>query len=70
MSRERITRWSRRFMPLRVDRFRVARPHPLACWNRYGGIPGTTYCGVTIGFAVMFRGHGLGVRWARPVAER
>lgn len=68
MSSERITQWSWRFMRPRVDQFRVARPHPLACWNRYGGIPGTPYHGVTIGFAVMLYGHGLGVRWGRPVA--
>lgn len=69
MVTERITQWSRRFIPPRVNRFRVAHPHPLTCWNRYGGVPGTPYRGVTIGFAVMLCGHGLGVRWAKPVGR-
>ncbi len=63
---ERIEVWTRRFVRPRIDLLRPARPHPFAVWNRYGGVPGTPYRGVTIGFAVMLRGRGIGVRWATP----
>ena len=64
---ERIEVWSRQFIRPRVGLLRPAQPHPFAGWNRYGGVPGTPNHGVTIGFAVMLRGRGIGVRWARPL---
>jgi hypothetical protein len=66
---ERVEVWSRRFTRPRIDRLRPARPHPFAGWNRYGGVPGTSNHGVTIGFAVMLRGRGIGIRWAWPVVH-
>ncbi|MCP2339190.1 hypothetical protein [Actinomadura rupiterrae] len=63
---EQVEVWSRRFVRPRIDFLRPARPHPLAAWNRYGAIPGTPFRGVTIGMAFMWRGRGVGIRWARP----
>jgi hypothetical protein len=67
---EQIEVWGRRFMWPHINLVRPAQPHPFATWNRYGGIPGTPNHGVTIGFALMWRGRGVGVRWARPTVYR
>lgn len=66
---ERIEVWSRRFRWPRIKFVRAARPHPFASWNRYGAVPGTSNRGVTIGFAIMLRGRGVSVRWARPLVH-
>ena len=66
MGNERVEVWGRKLMRPRITALRVAQPHPFAVWNRYGEIPGTSYCGVTIGFALMLRGRGIGIRWAKP----
>jgi hypothetical protein len=65
---ERIEVWGRRLMRPRVNTYRLATPYRFVGWgwNRYGGIPGTPYHGVTIGIEVMVRGRSFGLRWARP----
>ena len=68
-STDRIEIWSRRFVRPRVKLTRPAHPHPLAAWNRYGGIPGTPHKGVTIGVEVALRGRGISIRWAKPVVR-
>jgi hypothetical protein len=66
---EHIEVWNRQFARPRINLIRPARPHPFAVWNRYGAVPGTPNHGVTIGFAVMLRGRGISVRWARPLVH-